>query len=67
MKLAAVCTMSVREMRVRTRVLIGPSLPREQWTRLKWLINKPGACLDYWDISQCQGAGILHHGAERES
>ena len=66
MKLAAVCTMSVREMRVRTRVLIGPSLPREQWTRLKWLINKPRACLDYWDISQCQGAGILHHGAERE-
>ena len=57
----------VREMRVRTRVLIGPSLPREQWTRLKWLINKPGACLDYWDISQCQGAGILHHGESSTS
>ena len=65
------CLQCVREMRVRTRVLIGPSLPCEQWTRLKWLINKPGACLDshgaYWDISHCQGAGILHHGAERES
>ena len=49
------CLQCVREMRVRTRVLIGPSLPCEQWTRLKWLINKPGACLD-WDTGHI---GIL--------
>ena len=52
------------KMCVRTRVLIGPK--SASWTMntgLKWLNNKPGACLDshgaYWDISRGQGELIL--------